>query len=257
MLSISLIDLLPEAAEEIGFIPANLCFYAGVLFFAAIVALIPEPDAVFAEEQQTQPHKKPLLAGVGSNMKQQSNQQQGAVASAPPAPATPAPGSPSSTPAQHAHVQLPAQPTGAAGGDVRMQGTMRRRSNTAAAMSPAAARLDTSCGGYMPPAGQSAQPAQQQQPALSPRSPASSCGGCSTDLQVLLNEETDGGAGGSSQEADRKHKRQLLMSGLITAVGIGARNAVVAPACAVGVTLFMFRVRLASCVMHGLREHAC
>jgi hypothetical protein len=47
MLSISVMDLLPEAAEEIGFVAANACFYAGVLFFAAIVALIPEPDAQF------------------------------------------------------------------------------------------------------------------------------------------------------------------------------------------------------------------
>jgi hypothetical protein len=47
MLSISVMDLLPEAAEEIGFLAANACFYAGVLFFAAIVALIPEPDALF------------------------------------------------------------------------------------------------------------------------------------------------------------------------------------------------------------------
>jgi hypothetical protein len=47
MLSISVMDLLPEAAEEIGFVAANACFYVGVLFFAAIVALIPEPDASF------------------------------------------------------------------------------------------------------------------------------------------------------------------------------------------------------------------
>jgi hypothetical protein len=47
MLSISVMDLLPEAAEEIGFVAANTCFYAGVLLFAAIVALIPEPDTLF------------------------------------------------------------------------------------------------------------------------------------------------------------------------------------------------------------------
>lgn len=50
MLSLSVMDLLPEAAEEIGFVAANACFYVGVVFFAAIVALIPEPDAsMFAD----------------------------------------------------------------------------------------------------------------------------------------------------------------------------------------------------------------
>jgi len=45
MLSISLLDLLPEAVEAIGFVPANLYFYLGVAFFAAVVHFIPEPDA--------------------------------------------------------------------------------------------------------------------------------------------------------------------------------------------------------------------
>jgi hypothetical protein len=44
MLCISMIDLLPAAIKEVGFVQANLCFYAGVLFFAAIVYLIPEPS---------------------------------------------------------------------------------------------------------------------------------------------------------------------------------------------------------------------
>jgi zinc transporter, ZIP family len=47
MLSISLLDLLPEAAEEIGFVAANAYFYLGVLFFAAVVYFIPEPDATW------------------------------------------------------------------------------------------------------------------------------------------------------------------------------------------------------------------
>ncbi len=34
MLSISLLDLLPEAVEEIGAVTGNGCFYLGVLFFA-------------------------------------------------------------------------------------------------------------------------------------------------------------------------------------------------------------------------------
>jgi hypothetical protein len=44
MLCISMMDLLPAAVEEIGFAKANVCFYIGVLFFAAIVYLIPEPS---------------------------------------------------------------------------------------------------------------------------------------------------------------------------------------------------------------------
>ena len=44
MLSISLTDLLPEAAEEIGFMQANIFFYLGVAFFALVVHLIPEPE---------------------------------------------------------------------------------------------------------------------------------------------------------------------------------------------------------------------
>lgn len=194
MLSISLIDLLPEAAEEIGFIPANLCFYAGVLFFAAIVALIPEPDVSYAGEQ-----KQSLRAGTSSTAKDGSSTEQGALACAPPAPTTPVPGSPQQPPAEQM-----------AGADTTTaRAHIRRRSNTAAE-----ARLDRSCGGYVPPAVLPAQ--QQQQPSPSPGSPASSCG-LSTDLQVLLNEE----GGSSRQEKERKHKKQLLMSGLITAVGIG------------------------------------
>ena len=44
MLCISVNDLLPAAVEEVGFVQANACFYAGVLFFAAVVYLIPEPS---------------------------------------------------------------------------------------------------------------------------------------------------------------------------------------------------------------------
>lgn len=45
MLCISVFDLFPEAQEEIGFAQANLWFFAGVLFFAVIVAYIPEPPS--------------------------------------------------------------------------------------------------------------------------------------------------------------------------------------------------------------------
>jgi zinc transporter ZupT len=44
MFSISFVDLLPAAIEEEGFAVANLWFYSGVAFFAAVVAFIPEPD---------------------------------------------------------------------------------------------------------------------------------------------------------------------------------------------------------------------
>jgi ZIP family zinc transporter len=44
MLSISLTDLLPEAAAEIGFVQANISFYIGVAFFALVVHIIPEPE---------------------------------------------------------------------------------------------------------------------------------------------------------------------------------------------------------------------
>lgn len=47
MLSISIMELLPDAIAEIGFIPAQCWFYVGVAFFAAVVAIIPEPDASF------------------------------------------------------------------------------------------------------------------------------------------------------------------------------------------------------------------
>lgn len=48
MLSISFIDLLPSAIENIGFLKANIWFYGGVLFFGLIVFFIPEPSAADA-----------------------------------------------------------------------------------------------------------------------------------------------------------------------------------------------------------------
>lgn len=217
MLSISLIDLLPEAAEEIGFIPANLCFYAGVLFFAAIVALIPEPDAgVAANTSSTQ---QLLLAG--SN-KPQHNKSRTQTSYTPPAPTTAAPAAPSQ-PVQDNPPPNSAQPAGWAAADEHAA-VLRRRSNTAAARAPAAAALDRSCPGYMPA---DSMPAQQQQ--LDPSSPGASSCGASTDLQVLLSEE--GAAGSSSKEEDLKHRRQLLMSALVTAVGIGMCFPVVGLSC--------------------------
>ncbi|KAI8473569.1 MAG: ZIP family transporter [Monoraphidium minutum] len=47
MLSISIMELLPDAISEVGFVTAQLWFYAGVAFFAVVVACIPEPDSAF------------------------------------------------------------------------------------------------------------------------------------------------------------------------------------------------------------------
>lgn len=45
MLSISVFDLFQESQEAVGTLWANVWFFAGVIFFAAVVAIIPEPDA--------------------------------------------------------------------------------------------------------------------------------------------------------------------------------------------------------------------
>jgi len=45
MLSISVFDLFQESAAAVGTGWANIWFFAGVAFFAAVVWLIPEPDA--------------------------------------------------------------------------------------------------------------------------------------------------------------------------------------------------------------------
>jgi len=47
MLSISIMELLPDAISEIGFVAGQLWFYIGVAFFAVVVAFIPEPDSSF------------------------------------------------------------------------------------------------------------------------------------------------------------------------------------------------------------------
>uniref|UniRef100_A0A7S3XBY5 Uncharacterized protein n=1 Tax=Picocystis salinarum TaxID=88271 RepID=A0A7S3XBY5_9CHLO len=44
MLSISFLDLMPEAMLQIGFLEANVCFFGGVLFFALISKFVPEPE---------------------------------------------------------------------------------------------------------------------------------------------------------------------------------------------------------------------
>ncbi len=45
MLCISMLDLMPQAVEEVGFASANVWFFAGVAFFAVIVQFIPEPSS--------------------------------------------------------------------------------------------------------------------------------------------------------------------------------------------------------------------
>jgi zinc transporter ZupT len=44
MLSISVFDLFQESQKAIGELWANVWFFAGVIFFAVVVAFIPEPD---------------------------------------------------------------------------------------------------------------------------------------------------------------------------------------------------------------------
>uniref|UniRef100_A0A453NM87 Uncharacterized protein n=1 Tax=Aegilops tauschii subsp. strangulata TaxID=200361 RepID=A0A453NM87_AEGTS len=46
MLSISFLDLAHNALNSIGFLKANLWFFAGVLFFGFVVKFIPEPTFV-------------------------------------------------------------------------------------------------------------------------------------------------------------------------------------------------------------------
>ena len=42
MLSMIFFELIPEALESISFALTNVCFFAGILLFAAIVSLVPE-----------------------------------------------------------------------------------------------------------------------------------------------------------------------------------------------------------------------
>jgi len=67
MLSISFVDLLPEAIHSIGFLKANLWFYGGVLFFGIIVYFIPEPsaaDAMIASGEAPMPDSSASKAAI-------------------------------------------------------------------------------------------------------------------------------------------------------------------------------------------------
>lgn len=55
MFCISVLDLLPHAVEEVGFANANMWFYIGVVFFAVVVALVPEPSE---DNIKSEPTKK-------------------------------------------------------------------------------------------------------------------------------------------------------------------------------------------------------
>eukprot|EP00963_Diacronema_lutheri_P001527 scaffold100_cov323-Pavlova_lutheri.AAC.28 len=58
MLSISFLDLMPEAMQQIGFLDANVCFFGGVLFFALISKLVPEPEVGWISAAETLPEEE-------------------------------------------------------------------------------------------------------------------------------------------------------------------------------------------------------
>jgi zinc transporter ZupT len=68
MLCISMLDLMPSAVGAVGFPAANACFFAGVLFFAVIVALIPEPDATLLLGPQAKDKELPRRGSHGHNL---------------------------------------------------------------------------------------------------------------------------------------------------------------------------------------------
>lgn len=59
MLCISMFDLMPAAVAEVGFAAANAWFFAGVLFFAVVVHLIPEPssEGLVIDDEEPAPAK--------------------------------------------------------------------------------------------------------------------------------------------------------------------------------------------------------
>lgn len=78
MLSLCFIDLMPTAIQAVGFLTANLWFYAGVMFFGIIVYFIPEPsaaDAVIAAGEKPMPDKadKQTVKAVKEERKQRKD----------------------------------------------------------------------------------------------------------------------------------------------------------------------------------------
>jgi ZIP family zinc transporter len=67
MLSISVFDLFQESQEAVGTLWANVWFFAGVIFFAAVVHFIPEPDSanLVIEEDEEEEEEEPTVAKGG------------------------------------------------------------------------------------------------------------------------------------------------------------------------------------------------
>ncbi|XP_078176317.1 zinc transporter ZTP29-like isoform X3 [Carex rostrata] len=65
MLCISFLDLAHNAINSIGFLKANLWFFAGALFFSIIVDIFPEPE-ISASDVNKKEEKK-LSDGTGTN----------------------------------------------------------------------------------------------------------------------------------------------------------------------------------------------
>ncbi|AES67696.2 putative zinc/iron permease [Medicago truncatula] len=57
MLSISFFDLAHNAINSLGFLKGNLWFFAGVIFFAAVVSFIPEPTLTPTADVKTKKNK--------------------------------------------------------------------------------------------------------------------------------------------------------------------------------------------------------
>uniref|UniRef100_A0A383VEI4 Uncharacterized protein n=1 Tax=Tetradesmus obliquus TaxID=3088 RepID=A0A383VEI4_TETOB len=203
MLSISVMDLLPEAAEEIGFVAANVCFYAGVLFFAAIVALIPEPDTLFfAPSPNTQAATVKSSSKPASAVKESEARAQLLVEAA------------------AASTALAGTAAGSKGVAGKASVLQRASSSSQDSLTQDVQQLPDAGSGLTRRSTHAAAQQQQQQQ-WQPAAEAAGCSsesGTSADLDVLLLDESD------SSSSDAKLKRQLLMSGVITALGIALHN---------------------------------
>eukprot|EP00879_Flechtneria_rotunda_P017993 GHRR01018857.1.p1 GENE.GHRR01018857.1~~GHRR01018857.1.p1 ORF type:complete len:329 (+),score=111.59 GHRR01018857.1:960-1946(+) len=193
MLSISLMDLLPEAAEEIGFIAANVCFYVGVLFFAAVVTLIPDPDS-FITDQVAFGSK---AAAVGRREQGMKVVEVKAVAIGHAARGRPALTRACSPAPGLEHAAVDAAPPA-------------RAAELSSNRPSAAACLHQSF-----PDGQGGSDRLQQHNCSYA---AKGLAGVADGDSSLANGNAD------SKDTSRKLKRQLLLSGLITAVGIALHN---------------------------------
>lgn len=80
MLSLSVLDLLPEAVEEIGFVVANISFYIGVAFFATVVRLIPEPDTLLDKQVNSKDKADAVCLAKDTLMQETATQGYGTTA---------------------------------------------------------------------------------------------------------------------------------------------------------------------------------